>query len=411
MEILRSDHVSTAGSATVNTFRNSTVAVTAIAYLPGLLGMATIGVIVPLLNVLTLDLAASRAQLGFALALFSMPTAVLATVGGGLVDKYGVRRSMLCAAIASMLGSLLASQAHSLLTFNCAMLIAGVGFGGICVAAPCLIMALLSEAARTRAMSFLSTFAPTGYAAGLLLAVPFTGSGDWRTALMVHAALMALSYVALFAYLPRVTLGLGQSRDSLRETLKRMLGVLREPRALRLGIAVALPNAVSYGTSLAAPSYLANVNHLSIAASSATVACAKIVAMIIGGLSMGYLLSRAVRASLLFTVMVGIGVLAQSILFLSASGITLAFAALILWLFAFGGMAGGAMTLLPSVVSDPARSGAASGLINQFISLASFVAPSTWLALQHGVQFVLLASVCLIISLIALPRSPVAHPR
>ena len=179
--------------------------------------------------------------------------------------------------------------------------------------------------------------------------------------------------------------------------------MLREPRALRLGIAVALPNAVSYGTSLAAPSYLARVHHLSIATSSATVAFAKIAAMIIGGLSMGHLLSRKVGTTLLFAVMVAIGALAQTVLFLPASGIALATVALIVWLFAFGGMAGGAMTLLPTVVRDPTRSGAASGLVNQFISLASFAAPSTWLALHEAIQYVVLATVCLLISLIALP--------
>jgi predicted MFS family arabinose efflux permease len=197
----------------------------------------------------------------------------------------------------------------------------------------------------------------------------------------------------------------GERRESLRETLARMLDIVREPRALRLGLAVALPNAVSYGTSIAAPSYLARVHHLSIASSSATVAFAKIAAVVIGGLSMGHLLSRTSRTTLLFAVMVAIGVLAQTILFLPASGIALATVGLILWLFAFGGMAGGGMTLLPTVSRDPARSGAASGLVNQFISLASFATPSTWLALHSGVQYVGLATVCLIISLIALPAS------
>jgi hypothetical protein len=55
------------------------------------------------------------------------------------------------------------------------------------------------------------------------------------------------------------------------------------------------------------------------------------------------------------------------------------------------------------VVRDPARSGAASGLVNQAISIASFATPSTWLALHGGTQYVLLATVCLLVSLIALP--------
>jgi predicted MFS family arabinose efflux permease len=367
--------------------------------------MMTIGVIVPFIDTLAGDLSTGPAQLGLAIALFSLPTALLATMSGGLIDKYGVRRSMLLAASISALGSLLASQAHSLLAFDVAMLVSGLGFGGICVAAPCLIMGSLSDGARIRAMSFWSTFAPTGYAAGLLLAVPFTGTSEWRVALLVHAALMALVFVAMLSLLPRLQSVAGQEHESLRQTIARMLSVLREPRAIRLAIAIALPNAVSYGTSLAAPAYLAHVHHLSIAASSATVAFAKLAAMIIGGLSTGYLLSRTVSASLLFATMVAIGIVAQTILFLPASGIALATAALILWLFAFGGMAGGAMTLLPTVVRDPARSGAASGLVNQFISVVSFAAPSTWLALHDGTHFVLLAATCLLISLIALPTA------
>jgi predicted MFS family arabinose efflux permease len=288
-------------------------------------------------------------------------------------------------------------------TLDAGMLVAGFGFGTMCVASPCLIMLTLTGGARIRAMSFASTFAPTGYAAGLLLAVPFTGSGNWRAALLAHAGLFAICFVALLLFVPRIQSNVGGTRDSLRQSFGRMLWIFREPRAIRLGIAVALPNAVSYGTSLAAPSYLARVHHLSIATSSASVAIAKLAAMIIGGLGMGYLLSRAVRPALLFTVMAAIGVLAQIVLFLPDSSMPLATMGLVLWLFSFGGMAGGAMTLLPSVAGDPSRSGSASGLVNQFISLASFAAPSTWLALQNGVHYVLLAMVCLLISCIALP--------
>lgn len=388
--------------------RPHALTVTAMAYLPGVLAMMTVGIIVPFIATLGESFSATPAEIGLAIALFSMPTAILATVGGGLIDRYGVRRSMLLAGTTIAIASFLASHTQSLRAFDCAMVMAGIGFGGICVAAPCVILTTLIDASRIRAMSFLSTFAPTGYAAGLLLAVPFVEAGDWRTALRVHAALMAVMVVTLARWLPRVEQGSRRQTDSVRNTLVQMFRILREPRALRLGLAVALPNALSYGTSLVAPSYLARVHDLSLAASSTAVAFAKIAAMIIGGVSMGYLLSRAVSATLLFWIMAMLGIVAQVVLFLPASGITLATAALILWLFAFGGMAGGAMTLLPTVVSDPSRSGAASGLINQFISAASFATPSTWLALHDGPQFMLLAVACLSISVIALP-SRVPH--
>lgn len=379
------------------------------AYLPAVIAMMTIGVLVPFIDRLCSELSASRAEIGFAIALFSMPSAVLATVGGGLIDSYGLRRSMCVAACASATGSVLASRSHSVLTLDGAMLVAGLGFGALCVGLPCLIMATLRDGARIRAMSFASTFAPTGYAAGLLLAVPFAAGGAWRLALLSHAAIMVVMLIALAVGMPAIS-PTAQPAQALGSRLAGMLSLFREPRALRLGLAVALPNALSYGTSLAAPSYLARVHHLSLATSSASVALAKLTAMIIGGLFMGYLLSRAVAPRLLFAVMAVIGLLAQALLFLPARGIALATAALIIWLFAFGGMAGGAMTLLPTVTRNPNRSGAASGLVNQFISLASFAAPSTWLALHDGGQYVLLAAACLAVSWVALPGAVMIRP-
>jgi predicted MFS family arabinose efflux permease len=309
---------------------------------------------------------------------------------------------MCLATCASAAGSVLASRSQSLLALDGAMLVAGLGFGALCVGLPCLIMAALHDGARIRAMSFASTFAPTGYAAGLLLAVPFTTGGAWRLALVIHAAIMVVMLIALAVGMPAIA-SAEKPAHGLGRRLGGLLSLFREPRALRLGLAVALPNALSYGTSLAAPSYLARVHHLSLATSSASVALAKLAAMIIGGLSMGYLLSRAVAPRLLFAAMAVIGLMAQALLFLPAQGIALATVALVIWLFAFGGMAGGAMTLLPTVTRNPNRSGAASGLVNQFISLASFAAPSTWLALHDGAQYVLLAAACLLVSSLALP--------
>jgi len=386
----------------------TTFGITALAYVPAVIAMMTIGVLVPFIDRLCIELHASRSEIGFAFALFSIPSAVLATVGGGLMDSYGLRRSMLAATCASALGSAMASQAHSLPGLDGAMLVAGLGFGALCVALPCVIIATLQDGARIRAMSFASTFAPTGYAAGLLLAVPFATRGAWSVALLTHAGLMTLALLALAIWMPTIAGG-AQATQGVGERLSGLLAVFREPRALRLGLAVALPNAVSYGTSLTAPSYLARVHHLSLATSTASVALAKLTALIIGGVFMGYLLSRAVAPRLLFAVMAVIGLIAQALLFLPSQGIALATGALVLWLFAFGGMAGGAMTLLPTVTRDPGRSGAASGLVNQFISVASFAAPSTWLALHDGAQYVLLAAGCLFISALALPGAGTVH--
>jgi len=394
-------NATTAGELKVADVHGHAVALTAMAYLPAVLCMMTIGVVVPFIDTLTRDLGVSHAQIGLSIALFSVPTAILATISGSLIDRYGVRLSILVAIAISLLGSALASRAPSLLWFDGAMLLCGLGFGGTCVGGPCLLIAALEGGARTRAMSFFATFAPTGYAAGLLLAVPFSGTGGWRSALLTHAAILAASFLVLLLCLPRVRYAGTDNRPA--RSWEGILSVIRDSRVLRLAVAVALPNVVSYGTSLAAPSYLSRVHHLTIGTSSAAVATAKIIAMVIGGVSIGQLLSRAMSASLLFGMMLVIGVLAQFILFFPGSGITMSTCALVVWLFAFGGMSGGAMALLPNVVRDPARSGAASGLVNQFISVGCFAAPSTWLSMQNWTQYVLLAAGCLLVAFVALP--------
>lgn len=403
MRIDDGSSATTAGELKVANVQGHALALTAMAYLPSVLCMMTIGVVVPFIETLTHDLGASHAQIGLSIALFSVPTAILATISGTLIDKYGVRSSILTALGISMLGSALASRAPSLVLFDGALVLCGLGFGGACVAGPCLLIATLEGRARTRAMSFFATFAPTGYAAGLLLAVPFSGTGGWRSALLTHAAILLASFLVLLWCLPRVRY-VGDDKKPAR-SWDGILSVIRDSRVLRLAVAVALPNVVSYGTSLAAPSYLARVHHLSIGTSSAAVATAKIIAMVIGGLSIGQLLSRSLNASLLFGVMLVIGVAAQFTLFFPDSGITTSTCALVVWLFAFGGMSGGAMALLPNVVRDPARSGAASGLVNQFISVGSFAAPSTWLSLQNWTQYVFLAAGCLVVAFVALPAT------
>ena len=85
--------------------KHSALLITALAYLPAVLAMMPVGVLVPFLETLKVDLATSGAQLGLSIALFSIPAAVLATIGGGLIDEYGIRPSMLFAAAATALGS------------------------------------------------------------------------------------------------------------------------------------------------------------------------------------------------------------------------------------------------------------------------------------------------------------------
>jgi predicted MFS family arabinose efflux permease len=383
--------------------RRSPWIIVAAVYAISLLSMATVGVIVPSMSDYAARFGVGAGAIGLAISLFSAPSAVLAAIGGSAIDRIGLKPSLIFAVGLAVAGDLLAFIAPSILLFDAALLICGLGYAGIAVGGPALLMAVLEGPSRTRGMSFWSTYAPTGFAVGLLIAAIFVDGGGWRMALIVHAVLLATAGIGAAALLPAPTRAAAIVGQSVGQRLGQMLAVFRELPVLRLGIATALPNAISYGTSLVAPSYLARVHDVSVAASSSTVAVAKIFAMMTGGVLMGNLLSRQFNSMLLFGGMALVGIVAQTMLYLPSSSFPLATCSLVLWLFAFGGMSGTVMAVLPTVMRDPARAGAASGVVNQCIALASFCAPTVYFSMPGWTGFIALAGIGLLVSVAALP--------
>ena len=376
--------------------------ITALLYALTTLSMATVGVLVPFMAHLSFILHASPAQIGIAIACFSLPSAILATVGGAVIDAVGVRRAIVVSGLYAMCGDALACAAPSIAPFDLALLLCGVAFAGISVAAPAMIVEAMAGAPQIRAMSFWSTYAPTGYAMGLLMTVPFLAGDGWKAAMLVHGVLMAIGTASAMA-LPSPVRRPAAAAPRARLSLRGLGAIFRDGPTLRLGIAVALPNGISYGTSLVAPTYLARAHDVGLAASSTTVALAKIFAMIVGGVVTGQLLARQINPRRLFLALAGLGCIAQVLLYAPASSFAVAAGALIVWLFAFGGMAGGAMAQLPLVVGDRAHTGLASGLIGQLISVASFCAPPLYFGLTNWVGYCAVALVGLLVSAWAIP--------
>lgn len=137
--------------------------------------------------------------------------------------------------------------------------------------------------------------------------------------------------------------------------------------------------------------------------SSLAVAIGKAVAMVACGLVTGHVLARSSSSLKLFALLAAIGAMAQTALFYPGSGFLLAILGLVLWLIAYGGAAATAMSLLPTVVRDPARSGVAAGAVSQAISILSFAAPAVYFGLGHWTGFVAIAAVGLGLSALALP--------
>lgn len=176
-------------------------------------------------------------------------------------------------------------------------------------------------------------------------------------------------------------------------------------QACRLAFAVGLPTAISYATGIIAPSYIADIHHLTIGYSAVLVAVAKIIAMILGGLIFGQLIAINVDIRHLFAATALIGLAAQIVLFMPAAGVVLSTLALVLWLFAVSGLLASGMMLVPVLSPDPARRALATGLVCQVTSLLCFVSPPLYFMVTRWEILVGTAAIGLSAAYLLLPRS------
>jgi predicted MFS family arabinose efflux permease len=376
-------------------------------YAVTLISMAAVGVLIPLLPHLSAKLATPVATLSFAVAMFSLPSALAAVGIAAMVARFGARRVFLAAGAFGVLGDLVIYAAPSFPVLCLGVLLAGVAFAFIVVAAPSYLMSKLEGDERTHAMALWSTYAPIGFAAGLLAAAPLLGFDGGAAAILVHAGFLAAALLASTLFLPRENAATGAVSSAASGGLRGILKVITDRRVILLSVAVTIPSLISYGTSMIAPSYLTKVYGVSLATSATTVAVAKIVALLIGGLATGVLLVRNVNAKLLFGILAGVGLASQLVLYFPQSGFFVAAGAMILWLFCYSGMAAVCYAVLPTLTQNSA---AASGISNQIVSIGSFAAAPIYFAISGWPGFVLAAAVGLILSLLALPRSAPAAP-
>jgi MFS family permease len=379
------------------------------------LTISLVGTIVPNIAKYAANFDVAVAAIGFAISLFSFPGVVISILGGRLIDRIGFRAAFAISIFLVIIGACGAYLAPSIMLFDIALLTAGVGYSGIAVASPAAVIAILSGSARVRAMSFLATYPPTGFAVGLLIAALYADGATWRISLALQILLIIVISPGILL-LARSAATLPSETGAIDKPPAGLARLIAERRVLYLGVACALPGFVSYGTSLIAPSYLAATHGVSIATSSMTVALGKVVVMIAGGLIIGALLARREGWGKvkLFGALAMTGLVAQLLVYFPGNSFSLAAFSLFVWLFVFSGMAGIAMAALPDVVSGPDNYGFASGIVNQCIAIASFAAPTVFFGLDYWLAYVGLAALALFVALAGLwaaDRSPAFSSR
>jgi len=384
-------------------------------YIYSILCAASISKLVPIEGELEHAFKTTPAGVGVAISIISVSSIFAATIGGGIIDRIGARRAIIGTSIFLVFCNLLAFFSSSMFMLDVARLLEGVEFIGIVVAAPALIMATTTGKRQVQAMALWSTYTPAGVGLGLLLAVPFAGTSAWRWTFIVHGALFALA--AAFGWLlPAVAREAAQpSAQRKRPSWTDFVEIYREWGPWKLSISNALLVSVALGTSTVIPSYFARFHHVSVATSSSILA-AGYLPMIFAGIGAGYLLTRGVRPVSVYLGIAAVGIAAGLLLYAPWLPFSAAIVALLVWLPCTGAAVAVLMALLPKVTRDPARGGAAMGLVGQVMAIGNFVTPPIYLALLpkgNWLDFVALVLAGWLLSLAFLPawqRGPAPGP-
>ncbi|MFT8895776.1 MAG: MFS transporter [Acetobacter sp.] len=359
--------------------------------------MGVIGIFVSFLPQIAQDLTISKAQTGLALSLFSVPSALVCMPIGRLVDRIGICLGMIMACLLIGAGDIMMAISGNRAGLYLGMLLTGTGFGCLVVACPSALVSWLKGDVRTRALSFWSTYGPAGYAFGLLLSVFFANGSAWRHAFLCHAV-VALCLAILSFLLPRKIVSVEK-----RPAISSVSLLFRDLSVIRLAAALALPNAVAYGVSVVTPSYLNRVYGMGLGLSNSGIAASKIFAMMLGGVLTGYVLTKNFRFKVMYRIVVCLGALALLVLFFPRGSFALALVGLVVWLLAFGGMAGAATAQLPFYVNRKEDIGIVSGLIGQITSIVCLVTPPIYFALSGWEQYWGLSCIVLCFAALVVP--------
>lgn len=347
-------------------------------YCFGVLASASISKLIPLTNVFERSFDAGPAQFALLLSLVTLPAAIIGAVIGGVIDRVGPAQSLVFSAIVGALANILYLFADRMLVFEIIRVFEGCALVGIYAAAPALIMATTQDKRRVRAMSLWATYTPVGFSTGLMLSGSVSGTDHWRECYVIHGVLF-ITVASMGLVLPRIEPApRALMSPGLSARVKELLSGYTEPKLVRLVLALGCVVCIGFGTSVVFPTWFSNQHQLDIGAVSQMLALANL-AMILGSLGAGTLLTRGVRVRTLFGSLAAMGIVSGASLWFPLTPMMVALSFLCLWLITTGAATATVMATLPTVISSPQKGASAAGLISQTSAVVAFVTPPIWL--------------------------------
>lgn len=358
-------------------------------YVYGVIGAAEISRVLPIQGDLMRALHASPESFALLVSLLTVPTALLSTVAGGLIDRIGAREALIASCAIGVMANFAYLFANTALGFEIIRVFEGFSLIGFFAGAPALIMTTTTGSRRMSAMAVWSTYTPVGFSLGLVIGSMFGGTADWKYGFLVQVLIFVLCGAAAFL-LPRSPQAVRMPRGSFAEGVADILSGYTQIGPLRVSLTFGLMAFVGLGTSTVFPSLFADVHAISLARSSNILAIANF-ANLAGGLAVGVLLSRGVPMRVLIVVLAVIGSASGLALYLPGTSMTFGIVTLSIWLMACGAGASAVLAALPAVVPSPERGAAAAGLLSQVGAATSIITPMIFLTVEARGQWAFLA--------------------
>ncbi len=196
-----------------------------------------------------------------------------------------------------------------------------------------------------------------------------------------------------------------KARGDLLARVRQLLAGYTDTKLLRLVLALGSIVIIGFGTSSVLPTYFSHVHGMPIGTAASMLAGANL-AMILGSVLAGTLLSRGVRARNLFAALAIVGIAAGTTIYIPTTPLTVAVVVLCVWLASTGAATATVMAVLPKVVASPQKGASAAGLISQTSALVAFVTPPIWLPIVASNRWQLLIALVVagwVCSLLLLP--------
>ncbi|NBB82457.1 MAG: MFS transporter [Alphaproteobacteria bacterium] len=350
-------------------------------YGAGVITAFQVGKVPPAMPLLRDDLGISLVTAGWGLSILSVVGLVFGLQAGGLVDRFGNRRTMLAGLALAILAAAAAALATGAVSFLAARLLEGIGHLMVVVAGPVLIVRVTASEDLPLALALWASFLTVGFALMGVAAPPLMELGGWRLLFWVNVALLAaaMAAVALVLRGGAARPGLAEVRPApltdrqswIAALVTAPLAIYSHPKPVLLAYAFAAYCISAFAFLGLLPTFLTERIGLSLAL-AATITSAVALAALVGIFGAGVLMRRGVRFTTILTAsFVGLAVIGPALYW-----VALPVPVVVAGCLAFQACAGLAVfAAVPETAPADDRIGLTNGLLAQTGNLGNLVGP------------------------------------